>query len=216
MKLYPIVRFLAGRAVKNHTATIDGLHHVPRDQACVFAANHIDFLDGIYMLLPATDRARRKIWFISVRKAYYWLVGGTTIAINRDAKSQVIDIAVKKLKAGESVCIFPEGRRNTSSKLLPGKTGAARIALQSRCPVIPVGVRGPSSGTFHESLKLLFLNQGQVRITFGRPMQFPDAYGRAIDDTLLRQVTDGIMREIGQLSGKTFISSTHTHANSME
>ena len=113
-----------------------------------------------------------------------------------------VKAAIEALKMGRLVGVFPEGTRSPDGCLYRGRTGVARMALQARVPVIPVGIRGtfqamPAGATMPRS--------SRVDISFGQPLRFDRYFDRAADRLVVRAVTDEVMREIAALSGQQYV-----------
>jgi len=100
--------------------------------------------------------------------------------------------------------MYPEGTRSPDGRLYRGRTGVARLALESRAPVVPCAMMH----TFE------FLPPGShnpkfgVRpgVIFGKPMEFSRYYGKEQDREALRAVTDEIVAEIAKLSGQEYVN----------
>ena len=88
--------------------------------------------------------------------------------------------------------IYPEGTRSPDGRLYKGRTGVARLALESRAPVVPCAMINTFEflppGSFHPQLRL------RPGVIFGQPMDFSRYYGKESDRAVLRAVTDEIMR----------------------
>ena len=101
--------------------------------------------------------------------------------------------------------IYPEGTRSRDGRLYKGRTGVARLALESRAPVVPCAM----IRTFE------FLPPGSSRpqwrirpgVIFGAPLDFSRYYGQESDRAALRAVTDEIIAEIGKLSGQEYVDT---------
>ena len=98
--------------------------------------------------------------------------------------------------------IYPEGTRSHDGKLYRGKTGVARLALETKVPVIPVAVLGtdvvaPPGKKFGAFTRPL--------VRFGKPLDFSRYEGMENDRYVLRSITDEIMYEIMQLSGQEYV-----------
>jgi len=99
--------------------------------------------------------------------------------------------------------LYPEGTRSPDGRLYKGHTGVARLALESRAPVVPCAMMH----TFE------FLPPGShnpkfsIRpgVIFGKPMEFSRYYGQEKDPEALRAVTDEIMAEIAKLSSQEYV-----------
>jgi len=107
--------------------------------------------------------------------------------------------AIRAVTGGEVVGLFPEGRINRTDRLLlPGRPGAALIALKGRAPVIPCYVRGsPFDGTMWG---FLFM-PAKVRLEVGRPIDLSGFYGREKERGVLEEVTRRFLVEIAALAG---------------
>ncbi|MFC1704864.1 lysophospholipid acyltransferase family protein, partial [Nanoarchaeota archaeon] len=105
--------------------------------------------------------------------------------------------SINYLKSGEPIGIFPEGHRSYSDKMREGKTGAARLALTARVPVIPIGIEGSKKvlplGAFWPRLKRFTIN-------VGKPIYFDKYYGKENDKKTLRLVTNKIMKQVSKLA----------------
>jgi 1-acyl-sn-glycerol-3-phosphate acyltransferase len=109
------------------------------------------------------------------------------------------------LAEGNVLGIYPEGTRSRDGKLHKGKTGVARLALESRAPVVPCAMIGTfeflPSGSFRPSLRI------RPGVIFGEPLDFSRYYGHQADRGVLRAVTDEIMQAIQKLSGQEYVDS---------
>jgi 1-acyl-sn-glycerol-3-phosphate acyltransferase len=129
----------------------------------VIAANHESFCD-ILVLLANVPLSLR---FLAKRSIFRVPVLGWSIAAagfvpvdrgERRRSAAIMDAALKRLRGGRSLVIFPEETRTPDGELLPFKQGAALLALRSGLPLLPVGI----GGTFR------ILPKGSRRITPGR------------------------------------------------
>jgi 1-acyl-sn-glycerol-3-phosphate acyltransferase len=108
--------------------------------------------------------------------------------------------ALRRLKEGRIVGIFPEGRINTGSGLLPAIPGVAWLALHSRVPVYPAFIHGaPQANTMVHT----FYKFSRARVDFGEPVDLSAYYGRRINQELLQEVTELLMTRLGAIGGLT-------------
>ncbi|MAG29071.1 hypothetical protein CL632_02915 [bacterium] len=189
-----------------------GKENVPSKGAFILAANHVSIPDSWLLINILLKKHEREVWFIS-RDDIWWgtwftskvvspLLGSLLLVDWRNPK-QVLDQAKEILKRGWVVGIHPEGTRNTDPKALClGKTGAARLALETGLPVVPAGYFGPSISTLWDVFYEFALKRNRAKIVFGKTMDFSEYKNKEITRDLLYEVTDKIMIEIGNLSNK--------------
>jgi len=202
---YPIVRTAAEPTLRRlFEMHPEGLEHIPRTGAAILAPNHLSFVDPICVALTVP----RRITFIG--KAEYtdsWItrwfmeIGGV-IPVRREDSAKAagsLERGAEILRNGELLGIFPEGTRSPDRRLYKGKTGAARMAMQVGCPVIPVGLIGTEK-VLPKDAKIPKLTRVQVK--FGRPMVVP--YEAHEDAHILRTFTDDLMHRIAELTGQTY------------
>jgi 1-acyl-sn-glycerol-3-phosphate acyltransferase len=118
------------------------------------------------------------------------------------AAAGAISTQLRLLSEGHVCGIFPEGTRSHDGKLYRGRTGVARLALESKVPVIPVAVIGtdviaPPGKVFGKRVR--------PGVKFGEPLDFSRYDGMEGDRYILRAITDEIMYEIMRLSGQEYV-----------
>ncbi|WDZ84403.1 lysophospholipid acyltransferase family protein [Micromonospora cathayae] len=191
---------------------VEGFAHLPPTGPVILASNHLSFSDSIFLPLIVP----RKVTFVA--KAEYfsgtgikgWLtrmffVGTGTLPIDRSggrAAQAALDAQLAVLRAGGVAGIYPEGTRSPDGRLYRGKTGVARLALESGAPVVPVvmlnldEIQPPGK---------LVPRVAQVRIRFGAPLDFSRYTGLGGDRFVERAITDEIMYELMELSGREYV-----------
>ena len=191
---------------------VEGLHHVPDSGPVILASNHLSFSDSIFTPLMV----RRRVTFVA--KAEYftgkgikgWLtrmffVSTGTIPVDRSggrAARAALDTQLEVLRRGGIAGIYPEGTRSPDGRLYRGKTGVARLALESGAPVVPVVML--NADEIQPPGKLI-PKIARVRIRFGAPMDFSRYRGMAGDRFVERAVTDESMYEVMELSGREYV-----------
>ena len=137
--------------------TIIGSENIPKDGAVVIAGNHKNIRDQFLVFL-ATDRvinymAKREYFDGALAPLFKW---AGCIPVNRDGfDAAAIRRAIKILKRGGAVGIFPEGTRNRTDKsLLAFKPGAAAIAKRGNALIVPFAISGEYRK--NANLKILF------------------------------------------------------------
>jgi 1-acyl-sn-glycerol-3-phosphate acyltransferase len=191
---------------------VEGREHIPAEGPAILASNHLSFSDSIFMPLMV----RRRVTFVAKQEYFTgkglkgWLikmffVGTGTIPVDRSggrAAQAAIDTGLRVLREGNLFGIYPEGTRSPDGRLYRGKTGVARLALESGAPVIPVVMLNADEiqppGKIMPKIK-------RVRIRFGAPMDFSRYRGMAGDRFIERAVTDEIMYELMELSGREYV-----------
>ncbi len=120
---------------------------------------------------------------------------------NSVAAADAFRSAVDGVRAGKVVAIFPEGTITRDPDLWPmrGKTGAARVALETRCPLIPVAQWGAQEILSPYGHRPSLFPRKTIRVLAGPPVDLDDLYGRPIDATVLREATDRLMDRITEL-----------------
>jgi len=191
---------------------VDGRDNVPGDGPAIIASNHLSFSDSIFMPLMV----KRKVTFVA--KAEYftgkgikgWLVkmffvGTGTIPVDRAggrAAQAALDTQLRVLREGNLAGIYPEGTRSPDGRLYRGKTGVARLALESGARVIPVVML--NADEIQPPGKIIPRIQ-RVKIRFGQPLDFSRYAGMAGDRFVERAITDEIMYELMELSGREYV-----------
>jgi 1-acyl-sn-glycerol-3-phosphate acyltransferase len=197
----------------------DGVEHVPDEGAAILACNHLSYADWLFMPLTLP----RRVTFVA--KAEYftgkglrgWLQkqffsGSGQVPIDRsgaDAAAGALMSAKKVLGEGHLFGIYPEGTRSHDGRLYRGKTGVARLALETGVPVVPCAVIG-TDVVAPPGKKFGSFTRPVVR--FGRPLDFSRYAGMENDRYILRAVTDEIMYEIMRLSGQEYVDKYASQA----
>ena len=189
-----------------------GVKNVPRRGPVILASNHLSFSDHFFGPLPVP----RKVIFLAkseyftgrglkglISKAFFAGVG--QIPIDRAggaAGEQALRTGLQVLAAGHVLGIYPEGTRSPDGRLYRGKTGVARLAIESGAPVVPCAM----IDTFEFQPPSTIWPNFRVRpaVKFGEPLDFSRYRGQA-DAMLLRTVTDEIMQVIAKLSGQEYV-----------
>ena len=128
---------------------IEGLEHVPEDGGAIVAPNHLSVFDhfAVAAALPRRITYVGKAEYMDSWKTRYIFPALGMIPIDRgggSAAERALDKAAQLLDSGELFGIYPEGTRSRDGRLHKGHTGAARLALRTGCPILPVGLQGPS------------------------------------------------------------------------
>jgi 1-acyl-sn-glycerol-3-phosphate acyltransferase len=103
------------------------------------------------------------------------------------------------LADGACIGIYPEGTRSPDGKLYKGRTGIARMAIESGAAIVPVAMFNTAE---IQPTGQVVPNVRRVEMIFGEPMYFE---GDTTDLKVLRQITDEIMDKIQELSGQEYV-----------
>ena len=214
-ELFPAYSRTAYRTIKTglgalmnrlYRVDVEGLDHVPTDGAAIIAANHISFLDSLFipMVIPrrVTYLAKAEYWDSWKTRWFFDLVGQIPVRRDNSAKAvAALEAGQRVLNKGGLLGIYPEGTRSPDGVLHRGRTGVARMACESGCPVIPVGLVGTRE-IMSKDAKVPHL-RGDVTLRFGEPMTISKE--EAGENPLaLRTFVDGLMFEIRRLSGQDY------------
>jgi 1-acyl-sn-glycerol-3-phosphate acyltransferase len=191
---------------------VEGVEHVPDSGAAIIASNHLSFADSIFMPLMVSRKVTfpAKAEYFNGRGLKGWLVrmfmvGTGQIPIDRAggrAAQAALDAGLEILRRGDLFGIYPEGTRSPDGRLYRGKTGVARLALESGAPVIPVAMLNLDE---IQPPGKIWPKFRRVRIRFGAPLSFARYDGLTGDRFIERAVTDEIMYELMVLSGREYI-----------
>jgi 1-acyl-sn-glycerol-3-phosphate acyltransferase len=106
------------------------------------------------------------------------------------------------LAQGGQLGIYPEGTRSPDGRMYRGRTGVARMILESGVPVIPVAMLDTDK-VMPTGSKIPKVRR--VGIIFGEPLDFTRFHGLEGDRFVLRSITDEIMYELSRLSGQEYV-----------
>src|SRR5690349_22723564 len=192
--------------------TIEGLHHIPAKGGAILAGNHLAVADSflVPLLLPrrVTYLAKREYFTQTgvigwIKKTFFTGVGQVPVDRSSGSAAQAaLATAVRLLREGKLLGIYPEGTRSPDGRLYKGKTGVARMALEGGVPVIPVAVIGTNK---LNPIGSRVWRPHHVHIRIGEPLDFSRYAGMAGDRFIERSMTDEIMYTLLELSGQTYV-----------
>jgi 1-acyl-sn-glycerol-3-phosphate acyltransferase len=188
---------------------VKGLRNVPATGPLIIASNHLSFSDSIFMPLVVP----RKVTFLAkseyftspgpkglLKKLTFIALGQVPVDRSGGRRSEAAIITgVQVLSEGKCLGIYPEGTRSPDGRLYKGRTGIARLAIESGAPIIPVAMFNTEK---IQPTGKVIPNIQRVGMTFGEPMYFD---GDSTDLAYLRVVTDQIMNRIQELSGQEYV-----------
>ncbi len=154
---------------------IEGSEHIPHRGGAVLAINHIGYMDFTYAGLACLP-ARRHVRFMAKEAVFRHKVSGPLmrgmkhIPVDRVAGSASFREALRSLKAGELVGVFPEATISRSFEIKEFKSGAVRMAMAAGVPIIPIVIWGSQRVWTKGHPKRLGRTNTPISITVGEPM----------------------------------------------
>ncbi len=149
-----------------------GQENVPASGGCVLACNHLSNFDPWPLGMPLWPT--RWLHFMAKSELYWWplrvvLNAAGAFKVRRGVGDmEAMETAVRLVRGGEVVVMFPEGTRRKKGLLKKhqarARSGAARIALEAGVPLVPVAIAGTDQ----------LLSLGPLRIAFGAPIELDD------------------------------------------
>ncbi len=129
-----------------------GLDKIPKNRTFILASNHASALDVFLIISSIGKHTNRKTSLLIVNNAYDFLPikllmkKWQAVRVDREDpnKRWVVKKAIRKLKKGNNILIFPEGTVHGGKvgHLVKAKTGVIRIGILSKTPIIPIGIKG--------------------------------------------------------------------------
>ncbi len=154
---------------------LEGTEHIPRTGGAVLVSNHVSYLDFIFAGLAAHP-AGRLVRFMAKKEIFDNRIAGPLmrgmhhIPVDRNAGASSYAAALKALKSGEIVGVFAEATISRSFTVKDIKSGAVRMAVASKVPLVPVAIWGPQR-LWTKGRKRRLLQRGvPVTILVGEPM----------------------------------------------
>ena len=186
---------------------IDG-EKIPATGGCVVVVNHISHIDPLTFGLFLYNHgrlvrylAKDALWRTPLLK--HIVVDAKQIPVARmsEGAGKAFAAAVEAVEAGGCVGVYPEGTitRDPDGWPMRGKTGAARIALATGCPVVPVGQWGAQDVLPAYTARPHLLPRRTTHYKAGDPVPLDDLRALPLTDAVLHEATDRIMAAITAL-----------------
>ncbi|TXK17700.1 1-acyl-sn-glycerol-3-phosphate acyltransferase [Homoserinibacter sp. GY 40078] len=193
---------------------VRGSENVPKQGPVIFASNHLSFMDSIFLPLVVDRQIRflAKSEYFTGRGLRGWIVKRFFLAVGQlpidrsggKASEASLNSGLEHLATGGQLGIYPEGTRSHDGRLYRGRTGIARMVLESGALVVPVAMIDTEKvmpvGTKIPKVR-------RVGIVFGEPLDFSRFAGLEGDRFVLRSITDEIMYELSRLSGQEYVDA---------
>jgi len=147
-----------------------GKENIPKE-GVIIASNHISYLDppiiGSVTPRRCNFMAKKRLFDVPVLG---WLIKLAAFPVDREKpRPSTIKEAVKRIRNGHIVVVFPEGTRNETGDLLEPKPGIGMVAVMSRAPIVPAYISGsdralpPGAG---------WLKRAKIKVVFGKPIYY--------------------------------------------
>jgi 1-acyl-sn-glycerol-3-phosphate acyltransferase len=146
-----------------------GSENIPEERGVIVAANHVSYLDplviGAALKRRATYVAKEGLFNIPLIGTF---VRTFSLPVKRSrAQPSTIKEAVKRLREGELIVMFPEGGRIADGSILDAKRGVGVIAAISRMPVVPALIKGTEKAL---PVGSIFLRPTKITVIFDNPI----------------------------------------------
>ena len=210
--VYPIGKLIIPLIAKLWIGKVIGLDNIPKDRPFIIAANHSSYLDDFSMPPLVILYLNKKLHMYCNDRFYKnkffaaFLNWAKCIPISIQTKNKKVNkrafkLALKYLKKGEPVGIFPEGGISIDGKLKEAKTGIAKLALVARVPVLPIGIIG-SYKVLPREAKFPKFKRFDIKI--GKLIYLDKYFGKENNKKVLKVATTLIMKKIAKLINKRY------------
>lgn len=183
-------------------------YYLPTNQGYIVASNHSSHIDPFIITSIIYFKRGRMARYIGKKESLNNIIWRfiyktfDVIPIDRSSKSEkTLNYAVKCLKKKEIIGIFPEGTRTYDGNIQKGKTGVARMALQSDVCIVPIAIKG-TSDLWPRQKKFPKIKRS-IKVNIGKPIYLHDYQKKKISKRTLREITDSIMGRIEESYANT-------------
>ncbi|EIK82964.1 lysophospholipid acyltransferase family protein [Gardnerella pickettii] len=192
--------------------TAQGVNNIPKTGGAIIAANHLAVIDDA--LLPLT--CPRMIHFMGKAEYFegkglkgrfkkWWFTSVGVFPVDRSGGSKslgALNHAKEILEKGQLFGIHIEGTRSPDGKLYKGHSGAARLALETGCPIVPVAIIGTRELQRHGQIMPA---KGNTKAIYGKPIEVSKMSPEEITHDILRDLTNKVTKAIQQMSGQEYV-----------
>lgn len=191
---------------------VEGAENLPKDGPVIIVGNHLSVIDSFFMPLMID----RRVYFLA-KSDYFtgkglggWITKNFMLAVGQlpidrsggKASEASLNTGLGVLDRGDVIGIYPEGTRSPDARLYRGRTGVARMVIESGALVVPA-VMIDTEKAMPIGAKLPKIRR--IGTVIGKPMDFSRFAGMSTDRFVLRSVTDEIMLSIQALSGQEYV-----------
>jgi 1-acyl-sn-glycerol-3-phosphate acyltransferase len=185
-----------------------GAEHLPRDRGFLVVANHLSYADPITLAEFLHDngfspRFVAKVGLFGLPGVGWLLSSARQIPVRRNSRvaGKALTEVVRAVENGDCVVIYPEATLTRDPGLWPmsGKTGAARVALETGCPVIPVAQWGPQELIPPYGGRPRLFRRTRIQVAAGPAMDLSAFLGQPSQMSQRREITDLFRDEVTAL-----------------
>ena len=176
-----------------------GLENVPMDGPAIIASNHQSNLDP-----PVVGTGIKRACHFFAKKELFdkfilgpAIVGFNSIPVRRGVYDPVsLERAVKALKDGGLLIMFPEGTRDDGKSFLPAKPGVGFLARQAEVPIVPAFIEGS------RQLGRALRRRPPLSVTYGKPILCEDMVRFSNDKAGHKELASYVMERIAELKSR--------------
>lgn len=191
---------------------VEGAGNLPATGPVIIVGNHLSVVDSFFMPLMVD----RKVSFLA-KSDYFtgkglkgWFLKNFMLAVGQipidrsggKASEASLNTGLAVLERGDVLALYPEGTRSPDARLYRGRTGVARLVLESGALVVPAVMIDTEKCM---PIGAKFPRIRRIGVVIGAPLDFSRFSDMATDRFVLRSVTDEIMVEIQRLSGQEYV-----------
>ncbi|MDG4767259.1 lysophospholipid acyltransferase family protein [Solwaraspora sp. WMMD406] len=185
-----------------------GMEHIPPTGGVIIVPNHMSHADPLIVAHFVYDSGRwprflGKASLFTIPVVGPWLLKVRQIPVHRGSVDAIksLEAAIAGVNEGGAVVIYPEGTTTREPDLWPmrGKTGAARLALITGAPLVPVAMWGPQRLYDPRTKKLNLLPRRQVAVKAGPPIDLSRWSGAEPTRAVLEEITETVMLRVRDL-----------------
>ncbi len=182
--------------------SIRGLNHIPSSGPVLLAANHCSFLDppliGLGVPRQIAFLAKEELFSVPVFGRWIRTLGAYPVARGKGGL-RAIKTALRLLKEGHAVLVFPEGTRSSNGQLIPFEDGLAWLSIKTGTEVIPIFI----GGTYRALPRNAWIPKPvKVRIQVGEPIPPPSDDRNRSSSESVSEMNQRIRKAILELKEK--------------
>ena len=198
--LYDVLRTITRAFLRvGYRFRVEGLEHLPKRGGVLLACNHISFIDpaaiGAACPRRVTFLARVTLFDEPLLGPFMRLMGA--IAVDRRNADVGLRQAVRVLRQGRVVVIFPEGGRQFSGEIGTAKPGVGLLAAHAKAPIVPVLLEGTRQAL---PPRARWLRPAKIRVAFGPQIHYPVA---RLSEVAYQQLAQQVTARWHQLASRS-------------